>query len=50
MLCMEFCLALDAVGRPFVGGGEMRPAAFASANEPCIGEDAMLGVFATFEA
>lgn len=48
MLCIEFCLALEAVGRLFAGG-EMRVVDLGS-KVPCIGEDAGLGVFEIFDA
>ena len=50
MLCNEFCLPRDAVGRPFGGGGDMRVVDLASPKVPDTGEDAGFGVLATFDA
>jgi len=45
---VEFCLALDEAGLPFVGAGEPRPVTFVSGNVLRIGEDAIDGDMAEF--
>jgi hypothetical protein len=41
--CVEFCLALDEAGLPFVGGGVSFASAFDSGNVVRIGEEASEG-------
>ena len=46
--CVEFCLALDEAGLPFVGAGDTRPVAFVSGNVLRMGEEAIDGDMAEF--
>jgi hypothetical protein len=46
--CVEFCLARDVAGLPFVGAGDPRPVAFESGNVLRMGEEAIDGDMAEF--